>query len=365
MSQKYAPRDTSPSVIASGWLDRQLVDVLADFRRRLRKQVFLASAGIAVISGGSAFTLEFMSSNAGAWHISGAVDAAMLAMATSAVIAAALYPVLQQRNLSLMRAMSIITHGNIDILSILGKLTELRSGETSGHNLRVTLYTLMFAEALRLPPEEIVRTVKGALLHDVGKLAVPDAILAKPGPLMPEEREEMQLHVRYGLEIISQSIVLQDAALVVGDHHERFDGCGYPRGLKGTAIPREARLFALVDVFDALTSQRVYKPALGIDEALATMAAGRGAHFDPLLLDSFIKLAPDLVHCLPQSEAALTLLLMERLIPYREHFLPERSIQDIFSLGSVSASNLLAREKSPGPWAATKIPTTITGKGKV
>jgi hypothetical protein len=128
----------------------------------------------------------------------------------------------------------------------------------------------------------------------------------------------MKQHVGYGLEIVSQSHFLQEAALVVGTHHEHYDGTGYPLGLKCEAIPREGRLFALVDVFDALTSARVYKPAIGVDEALATMAGGRGSHFDPALFDRFREMAPDLARRLPNDEAALTALLMDRLLPYLE-----------------------------------------------
>jgi putative nucleotidyltransferase with HDIG domain len=263
------------------------------------------------------FTLSAPEAGAGG-HL-GAIDAVKQAVAASIMAAVALYAILRQRECWLLRAASTISRDNIDMWWVLGKLTELRDGETAGHNLRVTTYTLLFAETLGLPPEEIVRTTKGALLHDVGKLAVPDCILGKPGPLTLEERAEMVKHVRYGLEIISQSHILQEAAAVVGGHHECYDGTGYPLGLKGEAIPREARLFALVDVFDALTSSRVYKSAFTIDEALATMACGRGSHFDPILFDRFKEMAPDLARRLPRDEAALTALLMGRLLPYLEH----------------------------------------------
>lgn len=316
----------SPSAIASSWLDHQLVTVLADFRQRLRKHVIQTSLGAAVVSGIGAYSLSSLGSSIGAWQGSGAIIASVLAVAASVLSAAALYPVLRQRERWLHRAVSTITHDNIDLLSVLGKLTELRSGETAGHNLRVTLSTLFFAETLKLPPDEIVRTVKGALLHDVGKLAVPDRILGSPARLTPDERTEMAKHVHYGLEIIAQSQVLRDAAPVVGAHHERYDGTGYPSGLKGEAIPREARLFALVDVFDALTSSRVYKPAYGIEEALATMAAGRGSHFDPALFDRFAELAPDFAQRLPQDESALAMLLMDRILPYFELFVLERAM---------------------------------------
>jgi putative nucleotidyltransferase with HDIG domain len=233
---------------------------------------------------------------------------------------------LRLRNRWLLEAASTISHDNLDLLSVLGKLTELRDGETAGHNLRVTTCTLLFAEAIGFTRDEIVRAVKGALLHDVGKLAVPDRILHKPGPLTPDERAEMNKHVRYGLDIVSQSHILREATPVVAAHHEHFDGKGYPFGLKAEAIPREARLFALVDVFDALTSTRVYKPAFGVEEALVTMADGRGSHFDPALFDRFKEMAPDFARRLPSDEAELTALLMNRLLPYVDHFVPVRSV---------------------------------------
>jgi putative nucleotidyltransferase with HDIG domain len=329
MSSNTKRPGLSPSAIASSWLNHQLVAVLANVRQRLRKHVILTSLGTAFMSGigaFSAFSFSSLGSSIGAWQMSGAINASLVAVAASIMSAAAFYPVLRQREHWLLRAVSTITHDNIDLLSVLGKLTELRSGETAGHNLRVTLSTLLFAEALNLPQGEIVCAVKGALLHDVGKLAVPDRILGSPGRLTPDERTEMDKHVHYGLEIISQSQVLQDAAPVVAAHHERYDGKGYPSGLKGEAIPRQARLFALVDVFDALTSSRVYKPAYGIEEALATMAAGRGSHFDPALFDRFAELAPDFAQRLPEDEAALAGLLMDRLLPYFELFVLERAM---------------------------------------
>lgn len=339
MSRKSGLPSPSPAAIASTWLDHQLIPVLANVRQRLRKHVLLASSGTALVSGIGAFSLASMGSGIGAWHEPGATNAAVLAMLASLMTATALYPVLRQSERWLLRAVSTITHDNIDLLSVLGKVTELRNGETAGHNLRVTLYTLLFAESLELPAQEIARTVKGALLHDVGKLAVPDRILGKPGPLEPDERTEMAKHVSYGLEIIRQSHVLRDAAPVVGAHHERYDGEGYPCGLKGEDIPREARLFALVDVFDALTSSRVYKPAFSVDEALSTMAAGRGSHFDPVLFDRFVALAPEIARRLPKDEPALATLLMERLLPYFELFVLDRAIPAPFDAWHASGDD--------------------------
>jgi len=348
----------SPSAIASSWLDQQLVAVLANVRQRLRKHVILTSLGTAFMAGIGAFFLSSLGNTIGAWQMSGAITVSLLAVAASVMSAAALYPVLRQRDRWLLRAISTITHDNIELLSVLGKLTELRSGETAGHNLRVTLSTLLFAEALDLPPEEIVRTVKGALLHDVGKLAVPDRILGSPGRLTPDERAEMDKHVHYGQEIISQSQVLRDAAPVVIAHHERYDGTGYPSGLKGKSIPREARLFALVDVFDALTSARAYKPAYSVEAAVATMAAGRGSHFDPTLFDRFVELAPGFAQRLPKEEADLAVLLMDRILPYFELFVLERAMPASPDAGQVSGTNQVGgAARMPAAMTALATPT--------
>ena len=319
MSTDRRQQGSSPATVATGWLNHQLASVIETAHQRSRQRMAVLTTAIAFAAGICVF---WYVSVTGAASTPGATSAAALAIVVSILTAAALYPVLSRQNRRLLQAASTISHDNLDLVSVLGKLTELRSGETAGHNLRVTAYTLLFAQALEFSPNEIVRAAKGALLHDIGKLAVPDRILQKPGPLTLDERVEMEKHVRYGLDILSQSHALQAATPVVAAHHERYDGKGYPLGLKEEAIPREARLFALVDVFDALTSKRVYKPAYGIREALTMMADGRGSHFDPDMFDRFVQLVPSFVEQLPRDEAALTRLLMNRLLPYLNQIIP-------------------------------------------
>ena len=145
--------------------------------------------------------------------------------------------------------------------------------------------------AAGLPAAEMRLLLKGAFLHDVGKLGIRDAILLKPGRLDPAEFGEMKRHVDHGLDIIARSSWLKDAVSVVGHHHEKWDGSGYGSGLKGDQIPLAARIFAVADVFDALTSRRPYKEPLPVEEALAILEQGRGAHFDPGVLDLFAPLA--------------------------------------------------------------------------
>jgi putative two-component system response regulator len=127
-------------------------------------------------------------------------------------------------------------------------------------------------------------------MHDVGKLGIPDRILQKPGPLTPEERKIMEYHTTIGGNILkgSAASVLQKSRIVAVTHHEKFDGTGYPRGLKGEKIPLEGRITILADVFDALSSKRVYKEAMPEAEVLRILQEGRGAHFDPRILDVFL-----------------------------------------------------------------------------
>ena len=132
------------------------------------------------------------------------------------------------------------------------------------------------------------------ILHDVGTIGIPDAILLNPGPLNDEEFSIMKKHVTLGLDIISHSSWLRHASDVVGNHHERFDGSGYPKGLIGAAIPLTARVFAIADVFDALTSVRPYKPAFTLEKSLGMLRESMGTHFEPRLVEAFLRIAPGL-----------------------------------------------------------------------
>ncbi|WP_448192660.1 HD domain-containing phosphohydrolase [Azospirillum sp. sgz301742] len=139
-----------------------------------------------------------------------------------------------------------------------------------------------------------IGTTKGAFLHDVGKITIPDRILLKPGKLDAAEFAEMKTHVAHGLDILRASAWLADAPDVVGGHHEKFDGSGYPAGLAGEAIPAAARVFAIADVFDALTSRRSYKEPMPFAQAMAILHEGAGRHFEPAMLARFAAIAEDL-----------------------------------------------------------------------
>ena len=180
---------------------------------------------------------------------------------------------------------------NLETLQVLGSAIAKRDSDTDAHNFRVTIYSVRLAEAVGLGTSDIRTLIKGAFLHDVGKIGIRDNVLLKPGPLSDDEYEVMKRHVDHGLDIVERSDWLNDARTVVGGHHEKFDGSGYHRGLGGEEIPVGARIFALADVFDALTSRRPYKEPYTYDDSMQVLESGRGTHFDPNLLDAFVAIA--------------------------------------------------------------------------
>ncbi len=167
---------------------------------------------------------------------------------------------------------------------------ELRDRETEGHTRRVTELTVELAQKMGLPDEMLVQIRRGVMLHDVGKIGVPDNILHKPGPLTDPEMEIMRRHPRLAYELIAPIAYLQPALDIPYCHHEKWDGSGYPRGLKGDQIPLAARLFAVVDVYDALTSDRPYRRRWTRQKAVSYLLEQSGKHFDPQVVDTFINM---------------------------------------------------------------------------
>ncbi len=176
---------------------------------------------------------------------------------------------------------------NIQIIKSLGEAAAKRDAETGIHNYRVTLIAIKIAEALNLSHSEMVAVIIGSLLHDIGKIAIADSILLKPGKLTDEEMTIMKTHVKHGEDIIQNRTLLHEGWSIVSAHHEKWDGSGYPRGLKGNNIPYPARIFAVADVFDALCSKRPYKESFDYETTMQMMDDGRGTHFDPIVLDAF------------------------------------------------------------------------------
>jgi len=173
----------------------------------------------------------------------------------------------------------------------LSKAAEYRDPETGAHILRMAHFSKLIAREMGLSVEDQQLLLEAAPMHDIGKVGIPDKILLKPGRLDPEEFEIMKQHAIFGYELLkgSSSRVLQAGADIARGHHEKFDGSGYPSGLKGEAIPIFSRIVAVADVFDALTSERPYKKAWGTDEALAFIRSGAGSHFDAACVAAFVR----------------------------------------------------------------------------
>lgn len=170
------------------------------------------------------------------------------------------------------------------------KALELRDKETEGHSERVTTYTVRLAQTIGIGGDALTNIRRGALLHDIGKMGTPDAILHKNGPLTEEERAIIQRHPQDAYNMLKRIAYLKDALEIPYCHHEKWDGMGYPRGLKGEEIPLSARMFAIVDVFDALVSDRPYRKALPREEVIEFLAKQSGTHFDPRVADAFIRM---------------------------------------------------------------------------
>lgn len=218
--------------------------------------------------------------------------AAIAAAASVLAATVLLYPLM----LAMLRRYGTLSRrlldANLSLMHSLGNAIAKRDSDTDAHNYRVTCYAVALAEMLGLPDKTISELVVGAFLHDVGKIGIPDHILLKPGKLTIEEFAIMESHTLLGIEIVAGNPWLAGAAQTIRNHHEHYDGSGYPDRLSGADIPLAARIFALVDVFDALTSVRPYKPALSLAETLAIMEKEAGKHFDPEIHAYFMRLAP-------------------------------------------------------------------------
>ena len=193
----------------------------------------------------------------------------------------ALYPLIIRLNRSLIDYSHNLALTNIGMLKVLGSAIAKRDSDTNIHNYRVTLYSVVIGEKMGLPNTAMQGLIKGAFLHDLGKIGISDSILLKPGNLTDNEFELMKTHVLHGKDILLSYDWLKDAQDVVGCHHEKFNGSGYPLGLTGIKIPLNARIFAVADVFDALTSKRPYKEPFSFEVSMNIIQESTGSHFDP------------------------------------------------------------------------------------
>jgi response regulator RpfG family c-di-GMP phosphodiesterase len=193
-----------------------------------------------------------------------------------------------ERTEQLQAAVQQIERSYEHTLQALGAAIDLRDNQTAGHSQRVCRYSLEIAKAMSWSGQQLGSLARGAYLHDIGKLGVPDGVLLKPGPLTAVEREFMQKHAQIGFDLVKDIPFLADAAEIVFTHHERYDGKGYPRSLKGEEILLSARIFAVADTLDAVTSERPYQRASSFKDAREIIRRASGGHFDPEVVNVFL-----------------------------------------------------------------------------
>lgn len=234
------------------------------------------------------------------------------------IFLAGIYPTILILHKGLLKKTEELTRVNLEILNVLGSAVAKRDSDTNTHNYRVTFYAALLGENIGLQNDKLKSLIQGAFLHDIGKIGIPDAILLKPDKLTHEEFELMKSHVTIGREIIEDSSLLKGAREVLEYHHERYDGKGYVQGLSGTNIPVNARIFAIADVFDALTSRRPYKEAFSFEKAKEIMHREAGSHFDPKLVHRFFEIISECYEKISekQDEKILKSMLTESIEKY-------------------------------------------------
>jgi response regulator RpfG family c-di-GMP phosphodiesterase len=210
-----------------------------------------------------------------------------------------------KRTVQLQSALGQVEHSYADTLDALGAAIDLRDGQTAGHSRRVALYSVNILKQMDGTPQQLKSLAMGALLHDIGKLAIPDAILLKPAALTEEERRIMQEHVRIGYDLVKRIQFLAGAAEIILCHHERWDGSGYPQGLKGFNIPLNARIFSVADTVDAMTSDRPYRSALPFQAARNEIERMAGIQFDSQVAAVFLRIPNETWEALRKQSSAI------------------------------------------------------------
>ena len=204
--------------------------------------------------------------------------------------------VVHARTDMLRQAMEDLEHSYDVTLEALGEALDMKDSETEGHSKRVTAYTIALARAMGIKPAEIKVIARAAFLHDIGKMAIPDGILQKPGKLTPEEQEIMREHCAIGFNMLRKIPFLTEAAEIVLAHQEHYDGSGYPNAKRGSDIPIGSRIFAVADALDAITSDRPYRKASGFNEAREEILRCSGTQFDPGVVEVFVNIPNELWH---------------------------------------------------------------------
>lgn len=226
--------------------------------------------------------------------------AALIAVATFAVVVGRRLVEqgadLDDRHHELLTSYKELEQGSLEAMEALNATVEAKDPYTAGHSERVRRVALAIGRELHLSPKRLGILATAALFHDVGKIGVPDEILTKPGKLTPAEFEMLSRHAARGAEIVGNLSRLNHAVPIVRHHHERWDGGGYPDGLRGTSIPVEAAIIAVADAWDAITTSRPYRGARTAEHALAQIEGGRGTQFSPAVVDAFLGFAHDHLH---------------------------------------------------------------------
>lgn len=249
---------------------------------------------------------------------SDALTVALMVGLASLICGGVLYPVVIRLSSENEHKARELLDSHISMMEALGRAIARRDSDTGAHNYRVAWISATLAEAVGLGGRQMQALIAGSFLHDAGKIGIPDAILLKPGKLTEEEMAIMRTHVAMGVEIVGGAGWLDGARQVVSGHHEKWDGSGYPGRQAGATIPLAARIFAIVDVFDALCSKRPYKEPLGFEVAMGILREGAGSHFDPELLTTFSSLAGPVYDTVIGASEAEVKKLMEGMV--RRHF---------------------------------------------
>lgn len=223
--------------------------------------------------------------------LSDALIVGLMVFLASLVCGAVMYPVVVHLASENEHKAREVLESHIAMMEALGRAIAKRDSDTGAHNYRVAWVSAVLGEAMGLRGAAMQSLILGSFLHDAGKIGIPDAILLKPGRLDEAEMIIMRTHVRQGEEIVTGAGWLDGARDVVAYHHEKWDGSGYPHGIAGAAIPLAARIFAVADVFDALSSRRPYKEPMPFVQVMNILLEGRGSHFDPAVLVKFAGLA--------------------------------------------------------------------------
>lgn len=249
---------------------------------------------------------------------SAAVKMALIACLASLLCGAAIYPIVVKLSADNTRKTIEVLDSHISMMEALGRAIAKRDSDTGAHNYRVAWIAARIGEEMGLAGSKMQALIAGSFLHDVGKIGIPDAILLKPGRLDDDEMSIMRTHVGQGVEIVKGMGWLDGAHEVVAGHHEKWDGSGYPRQLAGQSIPLAARIFALADVFDALSSKRPYKAAMPFESVVDILRKDTGSHFDPSVMAVFERLADEIREKLQDASEGHARALLEAQI--RKHF---------------------------------------------